>query len=69
MKCFQTSALENLWKALCVDPLVCQVLSCEVRAVGFLNPENNADHKHVIRNVPHCCSFFSANILIAAGRD
>lgn len=58
MRCFQTSALENLWKASCVDPPVCQVLSCEVRAVVFLNPENNADHKHAIRNLPHSYSFF-----------
>lgn len=26
MKCFQTSALENLWKISCIDVLVCKVL-------------------------------------------
>lgn len=30
IKCFQTSVLENLWQVSCADPVVYQVLSCEV---------------------------------------
>lgn len=72
-KSFQTSALEKLWKASRADPPVYQVLSCEVRVVGFFGSRKQcrpqACHQQLTTYLFFFFFFFSVNILIAAARD